>query len=274
MTETAAAPQPGALHTADTPWSYVCGRCGGCCQAREVLVNPFDMARLAQGLHLTAARLMARHVDPSRPVLRTDASGWCTFYAPGVGCTVHAHRPAVCRYFPLGRHVTTERAVRYAEAEPVEDYLGRYGRDGVISDYLRTQGALQDEAALDQLNRFIDDALQTAYRAGALEQLDATVSAIWQGEAGVAPAQAFDTLALAEAVLLGDGIDQLDAHLDALRALTGITREPEDQTRMASHDDGRAELFRLVQIAAWIATSLGVQPGFSEFLRDAAPTDA
>jgi Fe-S-cluster containining protein len=271
MTDAAAdaAPQPGALHTADTPWSYVCGRCGGCCQGREVLVNPHDVARLAQGQTMTPARLMARHVDPSRPVLRTDADGWCTFYAPGVGCTVHAHRPAVCRYFPLGRHMTTERAVRYAEAEPVEGYLGRYGRDGVVRDYLRTQGALQDEAALDQLNRFVDDALQTAYRAGGLEQMDAMVSAIWQGEAGVAPAQAFDTYALADAVLLGDGLDQLDAHLQALRELTGISRTPHAQTEMANTEAGRAELFRLIQIAAWVATSLGVQPGFSEFLRDA-----
>lgn len=269
MTDAADQPQPGALHTADTPWSYVCGRCGGCCRSREVLVNPFDMARLAQGLNLSAARLLARHVDPSRPVLRADADGWCTFYAAGVGCTVHAHRPAVCRYFPLGRHVTTERQVRYAEAEPVEGYLGQYGRAGMVQDYLRTQGALGDEQALERLNQFIDDALQTAYRAGGLEQLDATVSAIWQGEAGVAPAQAFDTLALADAVLLGDGLDQLDAHLDALRALTGMTRSPEAQTQMANDDTGRAELFRLIQIGAWIATSLGVQPGFSEFLRDA-----
>ncbi len=267
MTDASASPHPGALHTADTPWSYICGRCGGCCRSREVLVNPFDIARLAQGQGVSAARLLARHVDPSRPVLRADADGWCTFYTPGIGCTVHAHRPAVCRYFPLGRHVTTEREVRYAEAEPVDGYLGHYGRDGTVKDYLRSQGALQDEQALERLNRFIDDALQTAYRAGGLEQLDAMVSAIWQGEAGLAPAQSFDTFALADAVLLGDGLDQLDAHLDQVRALTGITRSPQDQTQMANHEEGRAELFRLIQVAAWIATSLGVQPGFSEFLR-------
>jgi Fe-S-cluster containining protein len=258
---------PGALHQPDSPWSYVCGRCSGCCRSREVLVNPFDIARLAAGLGQPANRVLARHVDASRPTLRTDAEGWCTFYQAGIGCTVHNHRPAVCRYFPLGRHVTAERLVRYAEAEPVDGYRGSYGRDGTILDYLRAQGALQDERALEILNTFIDDVLQTAYRAGGLEQLDAMVSAIWQGEAGLLPAQTLDTLGLSEPVLLGDPLDQLEAHLAALRALTGMDRPPHAQADMANHDAGRAELFRLIQIGAVIATSLGVQPGFSEFLR-------
>jgi Fe-S-cluster containining protein len=261
-------PAPGALHQADTPWSYVCGRCGGCCRSREVLVNPFDIARLAVGVAQPVNRVLARHVDPSRPTLRTDADGWCTFYQPGLGCTVHNHRPAVCRYFPLGRHVTAAREVRYAEAEPVDGYRGAYGRNGTIVDYLRAQSALQDEKALAMLNAFIDDALQTAYRAGGLEQLDAAVSAIWQGEAGLLPAQALDTLGLCEPVLLGDPLDQLEAHLNELRALTGMDRSPQDQTDMAGHEAGRAELFRLIQIGGAIAASLGVQPGFSEFLRE------
>lgn len=268
MTETTVLPlpngaQPGRLREAAESFSYQCGRCGACCKNREIPVNPFDVARLAEGLRRLPSEVLRDHVHASAPVLMQAEGGWCTFFKAGEGCTVHAHRPGVCRYYPLGRHVTADRRVLYVEAEPTEETRGTYGRDGVVEDYLEAQGVADDEAAHVVLNRFLDKALLAAHRGGALQIVDDRLAAILAGEGGFLARTVIDIEALAGAVPLGGAVDRLSAHLDELGKFCGLELSEEEQAAQHMSQEGRQQLFRLVDAAATIAACLGVAPGFS-----------
>jgi uncharacterized protein len=261
------APQasPGALHDIDAPWSYACGGCGSCCHGREFLVNPFDVGRLAHGLGLSAAQVIGRHVSPGRPALNTTGPrGACTFFKDGQGCTVHPHRPTVCRLFPLGRHITSARTVSFMESDPEPASRGTYGKAGTVRDYLAGQDALDDLEALDALGSLVDDALQMAWRAGVLADLDQAVGAALTGEGGPTPIQAFDAEMFvqhpADRPLLG----RFKAHLHALRVHIGLDLAPAEHARLADTEEGRATLARMIVITAQLGASLGLQPGFSQ----------
>jgi hypothetical protein len=263
--------QPGALHKADDAWSYQCGRCGGCCINRGILITPFDVARLADGLGIPEGQVLARYGHPSIPILKHKADGACIFFEHGRGCTVHRHRPGVCRLYPLGRHLTVDRKIFYIEVEPVKGSPGVYGKSGAVRDYLRSQGADLDEPAYALLNAFLDEALVCAQRADALAVLDDRVHFVWQGEAGFVPASVFDLTSYVDPIPMGAPVDQLAAHLDHLRELCGLNLPPARQAVLNNDDDGRAMLFRLIQTTAFIAVSLGLAPGFSQI--DAPPDE-
>jgi Fe-S-cluster containining protein len=271
VSEPSLPPEPGVARGEADAWSYVCGRCGGCCKGREFLVNPYDVARLSEGLGLGVADIARRYLYPSRPaLLNVGPDLACVFYRAGEGCTVHAHRPAVCRFYPLGRHVTADRQVLWVEAEPSPGHAGTYGRAGPLAAYLEGQGAPPYIAALERLNAFMDEALAACYRAGALVQADDLLGAVWAGEAGFLPAAVLDVDSLTEPAPLADALDRLEAHLAALRRQCGLTLSPQAQVRLGETDEGRQTLFRLVQATALIGAGLGVAPGFSRLMAEAA----
>lgn len=81
-----------------------------CCQTPTVILSPYDLLRLKQGLGITSTALLERYtrqeIEPNSnlPVVFIDAfrspEGGCPFLGEG-GCTVYPHRPAACRLFPL-----------------------------------------------------------------------------------------------------------------------------------------------------------------------------
>jgi uncharacterized protein len=81
-----------------------------CCRTPTVLLSPYDLLRLKQGLGITSTALRQRYtrqeIEPNSnlPLLFIDAfrspEGGCPFLGKQ-GCTVYAHRPAACRLFPL-----------------------------------------------------------------------------------------------------------------------------------------------------------------------------
>ena len=263
MTETAVPAQPGRRMDPETPWSYACGQCGNCCRDKDFILTPYDVARLAQGLGLTSAATMARYVDPSRPALKTGKGAWCVFYDPGHGCTVHAHRPAVCRLYPLGRTVTREGKVVFEEAEPHPEAKGRYGAAGTVADYLQSQGLAPYLEALLLIGAFLDDCFAAAGRAGVLDQLDAAVFAYWTGEGGPVPFNVLGQDLLIEGDPPATPLDQLKAHLKALRPLCGLDLNPPEQAALLETPEGRAKIGRLVVTGAVLGVGLGLSPGFS-----------
>ncbi|HLD48367.1 MAG TPA: YkgJ family cysteine cluster protein [Desulfobaccales bacterium] len=81
-----------------------------CCQTPTVILSPYDLLRLKQGLGITSTALLERYtrqeIEPNSllPVVFIDAyrspEGGCPFLGES-GCTVYPHRPAACRLFPL-----------------------------------------------------------------------------------------------------------------------------------------------------------------------------
>lgn len=90
-----------------------CQGCSACCQGmgQSIVLDPLDMHRLSAGLGMTAEELLESKlelnvVDGSiLPNLKMAGDKErCVFLSPEGRCTIHSHRPGICRLFPLGRY--------------------------------------------------------------------------------------------------------------------------------------------------------------------------
>ncbi|MBQ3905176.1 MAG: YkgJ family cysteine cluster protein [Lachnospiraceae bacterium] len=98
-----------------------CKDCSRCCHEMgdTILLDPYDIWRFQKGLGKDAQTLLAegkialRVVDgvivphiKMTPLSQGDEK--CPFLDENGWCTVHAHRPGLCRLFPLGRYYEGE----------------------------------------------------------------------------------------------------------------------------------------------------------------------
>jgi uncharacterized protein len=100
--------------TLETTLPLTCTRLGTCCHGHMIYLSPYEIARLALGMNLSAGELRDRYLDKGGMRLRFDGpigthgpaahrKPACTFLRPDTGCSVHPHRPLACRLYPLGR---------------------------------------------------------------------------------------------------------------------------------------------------------------------------
>ena len=86
-----------------------CSRTGTCCFGNLVLINPWELARLAREKKITPREFRDRYCDFGGIRLLFDGkTGWkmklaCSQYIDNFGCSVHLGRPLACRLYPLGR---------------------------------------------------------------------------------------------------------------------------------------------------------------------------
>ncbi len=101
-----------------------CNGCHACCCGTGETLNldPYDIYRLETGLNLDFRQLFAGHLELRvadgviMPFLRMDKEltvthgelkviekEACTFLNGNGRCSIHDHRPVICRLFPLGR---------------------------------------------------------------------------------------------------------------------------------------------------------------------------
>ena len=130
-------------------WSYVCHACSRCCYSKGIQVAPYEVLRLARNLGLTTTEVLARHTDAGGIRLRVREDGACTFLTPR-GCGVHADRPFVCRFYPLGRQVAADGRETFGDLPPHPKTEGEYGSNGTVDDYLQAQGVAPFIAAGDR----------------------------------------------------------------------------------------------------------------------------
>jgi Fe-S-cluster containining protein len=103
-----------------------------CCSDLNLVLTPYDVLRLRQGLGLTSEQFLEMHCklgafpDTGYPALHLKMDGGpnkeCPFVSPA-GCTVYPDRPAACRTYPIGR---ATRLCREGEDSPsglVEQYF-------------------------------------------------------------------------------------------------------------------------------------------------------
>ncbi len=143
------AAQLPVLHARDTAFSYTCGACSRCCYGKRIVVNPYELARLARHRDLSTTELIARFTVDGGTALAVRPDGGCVFLG-GDGCTVHADRPLVCRLYPLGRIVQPDGGEIFVEVEPHPETAGVYGRDGTVGAYVESQGVAPYIAAGDR----------------------------------------------------------------------------------------------------------------------------
>ena len=86
--------------------AFECRMCGQCCQGQGgIVLSGKDLHRLALGLNMASQDVLAAYTvfEHQKPVLTSQADGTCIFFHPSQGCTVHAHKPDVCRAWPFFR---------------------------------------------------------------------------------------------------------------------------------------------------------------------------
>ena len=133
---------PGFNYRRDEPFSYVCNRCKRCCYGKRIPLNPYDLIRLAEVLHISTGDLIDQHTQDGIYLnVRTDVDGEPCVFLGEEGCTVHAGRPGACRVYPLGRSSTYEGEESFALVEPHPQTAGVYGTAGTMASYVREQGA-------------------------------------------------------------------------------------------------------------------------------------
>lgn len=89
-----------------------CRGCHSCCEGMEdtIVLDPYDIYRLTRSLDLDFQTLMqeriALHVEEGLilpHLAMSELTGACSFLNEEGRCSIHAHRPGICRLFPLGR---------------------------------------------------------------------------------------------------------------------------------------------------------------------------
>lgn len=106
----------GKLYDANDMVKANCNGCKGCyecCQGmgKSIILDPFDINRLSTALMKSFEELMAEHIElsvvdgiilPNLKMVGTKEK--CSFLNEEGRCSIHTHRPGVCRLFPLGRY--------------------------------------------------------------------------------------------------------------------------------------------------------------------------
>lgn len=142
-----------------------CTRLGTCCHGHQIFICPWELARLAAGVGMSATAFRERYTDcgGTRLIFNGAALGHgpdshrgkpaCSLYDATSGCTVHANRPLVCRLYPLGRkrregrtiyHHTDSRLPCFDLCPTITDFPLMS-----VGDYLRGQDIASSEAAHD-----------------------------------------------------------------------------------------------------------------------------
>lgn len=106
----------GNLYSSNDMVKADCGNCEGCfaccCNMGEsIVLDPLDVARLAQGLQMTFEELLAEKLELNvvdgviLPNLKMQPeTNRCAFLNEEGRCSIHSIRPGICRLFPLGRY--------------------------------------------------------------------------------------------------------------------------------------------------------------------------
>lgn len=97
------------MHEADMSTSrqvFDCQMCGQCCEGEGgIVLGPRDLERLCRGLGLEAQVFLTTWAvfRNGKNQVRTGEDGRCVFFQEGKGCSVHEHKPDVCRAWPFFR---------------------------------------------------------------------------------------------------------------------------------------------------------------------------
>lgn len=167
-----------------------CDNCSACCQGVGDLValNPFDVHEMVSCLGVSFDALLQDRIElrpqgkTALPYLKMqELTERCSFLNDNDRCTIHLHRPDICRLFPLGR-VYEEDDFKYflqtdacikpeLSAIKVEDWIGiqdsTENKRFILAWYKLLKALtfrlkfVRDEAELSEIKAFVID---TFYR--------------------------------------------------------------------------------------------------------------
>jgi uncharacterized protein len=91
-----------------------CSRKGTCCHGNQVMLNPWELHRLAFEKQISAREFRDLYCDWNGILLKFNGEkdhrgkSACSQYIANFGCSLHDGRPLACRLFPIGRQIQNE----------------------------------------------------------------------------------------------------------------------------------------------------------------------
>lgn len=88
-----------------------CSRRGSCCFGKQVRINPWELATLANTKGIPVKDFADQFCEYGGTKIRFNGTQSkrgetaCSLYVDNFGCSVHAGRPLVCRLYPIGRRL-------------------------------------------------------------------------------------------------------------------------------------------------------------------------
>jgi Fe-S-cluster containining protein len=188
------------LHSGDS-LPLTCSRSGTCCHGNSVMLNPWELAHLAEAKAMSPREFRDAYCEFGGIRLRFDgAPGWkglpaCSQYDPQSGCTVHGGRPLACRLYPLGRQKKGD-ALHYIHHG--KEFPCLEGCPEVVdlphmtvADYIQGQGAGAYELAQDEYLGLVQDIADGAFAllldSGLAESGDVEPLRLWKEMGGEEP---------------------------------------------------------------------------------------
>ena len=96
-----------------------CSRKGTCCFGNQVLINPWELAALANEKNISSRDFRDQYCDLNGiRLLFNGVVGFknqksCSLYIENKGCSVHNGRPLACRLFPIGRQIQENKSTYF-----------------------------------------------------------------------------------------------------------------------------------------------------------------
>jgi len=100
-----------------------CSRAGNCCHGNKVLLNPWELACLANEKKISTREFRNMYTEWSgvrllfNGVVGYNGKRVCNQYIDEIGCSIHIARPLACRLFPLGRQIQNGETVYMHQGE-------------------------------------------------------------------------------------------------------------------------------------------------------------
>ena len=104
-----------SLHLSDQ-LPLTCSRKGTCCHGNQVLINPWELASLANEKKISSRDFRDQYCDLNgirllfNGVVGFNNQKSCSLYIENKGCSVHNGRPLACRLFPIGRQIQENKS--------------------------------------------------------------------------------------------------------------------------------------------------------------------
>ena len=269
--------------TLDTVLPLTCSRRGTCCHGNQVLLNPWELARIAREKELSSEEFRSRFCVDGGIVLHFNGEkdhrgkAACSQYIPNFGCSVHAGRPLACRLFPLGRQIQHETAEYIFEGTTFPCFNGCSEVLDLpkitVADYLEGQETadfeLAQDAYLEIMQNLADIAFTLLLDTGLASSGDTKTLFAWK-KLGQESAEQL-------AKQLGDDwlnalmLPALDEHIENCETFANAhnellqTKAQEEFGALQKLEDVQLAAVKMMNLAFYLALSLGADArGLSE----------
>ena len=185
-----------------------CSRKGTCCHGNQVLLNPWELNRLAFEKQISVKEFRDLYCDWGGIRLKFDGEkdhrgkNSCSQYIPNFGCSLHEGRPLACRLFPIGRQIQNDE-VQYifqGKTFPCLDGCPEVSElpEMTVEDYLKGQQTSLFEQAqdayLEVMQNMADIAFMLLLDSGLAASGDTNTLRAWQRLASVPAESLFESI--------------------------------------------------------------------------------